>query len=252
MNGNPAQPHVHVRFQFYVSQDHTWPRFLDNKFFYMGPNKFLDNPSAAIDGGFSVSRDLGYCGSHKHSDALGLSTSGFNNWPAKKNFLGTPNPQYHGEYCSGEGMGNSNGNMIHINEVEGACPGSTWGCNLGDVPTPGRIYRISKGQWITLEFRYVPGTHENYDGEAAVWVNGIKIYEDFDLRTCHKGPDTTNGECAVTDFRFGAYVGTNEVLDGYWLIDNLIISTAYIGPPQSGGGDQIPPQSPQNLQIAKK
>ena len=249
-NGNPAQRGVNIRFQYYISQDHTFPRKFDNKFFFLQPNNFLDNPSAAINSGLFVSRNSPYCNGHAHPDGLILATGRQNAWPGKLNDSGTPNPQYHGEYCNGQGMGNNNGPLLHINESEGACPGSTWGCNLNDQPSPGSIYRVSKGKWITLEFRYVPGTHDNFDGSAAVWVDGVKIYEDFDLRTCNF--DISRGECAVTDFFFGAYVGRDEPTDGYWLIDNLVISTAYIGPPQGGSGnsgDQIPPNPPQNLRL---
>ncbi len=128
--------------------------------------------------------------------------------------------------------------------------------NPHDQPLFKRAFRFDTGKWYTLEFRYrISSTDNVADGAIEAWIDGTKIYSELNLETCGSG---SVGKCdPLGELYLGAYHNgndgppSNNPWNGQMVIDNLVISTAYIGPPggQGGGGDTTPPATPTGLRL---
>ena len=240
-NGNPLTNDTYVRFQVFFSDSpaYKWPSF-DNKIFFFWPDKYVDKPSASIDAGFYLSNNL-FCSNvnMKFNDALsfrvGDNSCQFKGYPAEN--TGTCHPE-HQEYCSGQGLGTPS-------------PGVSTTTPPDDTPYPGRVFRFRRGKWYTFEYRYKLSSPGVQNGTIEAWINGVKIYSNSDLATCGVG----DGSCAavaelVQYFWYNAFQESSGV-QGYGLVDNLIISKNYIGPP-GGILDTTPPVPPSNLSITSQ
>lgn len=234
-NGTPLSNDLYFRFQMYLSSDYVFPSF-DNKIFFLWPNAYIDKPSANIDAGFAF---IGaYCTNVSSSylkDALsfrvGSNSGNFKVYPADVNTGGYPE---HQEYCLGQGYGNSSP------PVSGTNPPN-------DTPYPGTVFRFQKSKWYNIEFRYKLSSPGQSNGTIEAWINGTKVYSDNDLETCGSGM----GSCASIDeivqyFWYNIFQEQNTPA-GYALVDNLIVSKAYIGPPSVSTADTTAPSAPTNL-----
>ena len=120
--------------------------------------------------------------------------------------------------------------------------------NPHDTPRSGKIFRFDTNHWYTVEVHVRESSSAGAkDGIIEVWVDGTKIYSANDLATCGTGL----GDCSgVSVFYVVAYHNSIDTTqwNGQQVIDNLIISKAYIGPPGGGGsGDTTAPAAPGNL-----
>lgn len=122
------------------------------------------------------------------------------------------------------------------------CATNTPGCwrDPHDTPTLGQVFRFDTNTWYWLEFRYKVSSADNVaDGAVEAWINGTKIYSETNIQTCGSG---SVGSCAgLGEFYWGAYhngndgpAGGNSAWNGQMVVDDLVISTAYIGPPTEG------------------
>ena len=128
--------------------------------------------------------------------------------------------------------------------------------NPHDRPLFKRAFRFDTGKWYTLEFRYKISSGDNVaDGAIEAWIDGTKIYSELNLETCGSGQV---GICdPLGELYLGAYHNGNDgpplnnPWNGQMVIDNLVISTSYIGPPAGGqgGGDTTPPAAPTGLLV---
>ena len=220
-NGLPLSNDLYFRFQIYFSSDYKWPDF-DNKIFFMWPNRYVDKPSANIDAGMIFGNGV-FCPTFNENfnDALsfrvGSNAGNFKIYPADAN---TDGYAEHPEYCLGNGYGNNSPDISRVDPPN-------------DTPYPGTVFRFKKATWYTIEFRYKLGSEGVDNGIIEAWVNGTKVYSDSDLETCGDGL----GNCAAVQeivqyFWYNAFQEGGD-LAGYGLFDNLIISTAYIGPPSA-------------------
>jgi hypothetical protein len=121
--------------------------------------------------------------------------------------------------------------------------------NPGDVPVFGKIFRLNTGRWYTLEYRYklssAPGVN---DGIVEVWVDGNKVYSASDLPTCGSGLGDCSGIGAINIVAYHNSLDPT-VWNGQQIIDNLVISRAYIGPPDSSTTASNSPGAPSNLTV---
>ena len=106
-------------------------------------------------------------------------------------------------------------------------------------------FRFNRGQWYTVEFHYVYSSSPGkYDGSVEAWIDGVKVYAATnDLQTCGNGG--SKSECSgLAAIAVSNYKNDSDTtpLAGKVLIDNLIVSRSYIGPPQTG--QSSPPPSP--------
>ncbi len=253
-----ANETLHVRYAYYWSTNMTFPLTSDKKIFFLQPQRYLDNPSANAQIGHSFQQSSGYCNSggtahggrtdHEDMFSFLVNGAGFNQYPGKINSTwGSPSPFFHDEYCRGQGKpaiqaGLPPSEMLHTHEkVNGTCPGNFMGCHA-DKPRPGRVTRFQKGKWYSIEWAVKHSEQGKFNGRIQMWIDGVLIYDDNDINTCGNHPVTTHGDCVVTDFFFDGYLGAKEPTGpngAYSLIDHLVFSTSYIGPPgagSSGGG----------------
>ncbi len=230
-NGTPLSNDIYVRFQvlFSDSPAYKWPSF-DNKIFFMWPNTYIDKPSANIDAGWYFGNNF-FCSAinRNFNDALsfrvGDNSCGFKGYPCDN--TGGCHPE-HQEYCLGQGFGNSS-------------PAISTTTPPDDTPYSGRGFRFRRGKWYNFEFRYKLSSPGVQNGTIESWIDGVKVYSDNDLATCGNG----SGSCAAIA-EFAQYFWYNFFqegggLQGYGLVDNLIISKNYIGPPT--GGAPPPPDT---------
>jgi hypothetical protein len=236
-NGTSLSNDLYIRFQIFFSTDYKWP-FFDNKIFFLWPNKYVDKPSANIDAGMFFSNGT-FCPdlNRNFNDALsfrvGSNSGNFKLYPADANAGGYAE---HPEYCLGKGYGNNS-------------PTVSTTTPPNDTPHPGTLFRFQKGKWYTVEFRYKLSSPGVSNGTIEAWINGVKVYSDSDLETCGSG----DGSCAAVD-EFAQYFWYNAFqegggLQGYGLVDNIIISKKYIGPPGESSGSPTPPSSPASLTV---
>jgi hypothetical protein len=228
-NGTPISNDLYFRFQVFFSSDYKWPSF-DNKIFFLWPNKYVDKPSASIDAGIYFQNGT-YCQNlnKTFNDALNFRVGDSSN----NNYKGYPADNYapeHQEYCLGQGFGNSSPPVSTTNSPN-------------DTPYPGTLYRFQKGKWYTVEFHYKLSSPGVRNGTIEAWINGTKVYSDSDLATCGNG----DGSCAAVDeiaqyFWYNAFSEGGGV-QGYGLVDNIVISKGYVGPP-GGALPLFPPASP--------
>lgn len=246
VNGSAPAKELYFRFQYYVTPDYKWPGdpktdkyaygaypCFDNKILYLFPPEGLDNPTnAAYDAGlFTACGIWDNINNARFSDALAVryGDAGDNYKFFPMNVAANFNPQ-HMEYAPYQSL------TLR---------------NPDDKPIFGTIFRFNTNRWYTVELRYKLGTSAGAkNGTVEVWIDGTKIYSANDLATCGSGLGDCSGIGAIW---LGAYHNGSDVTswDGQQVIDNLIISRSYIGPP--AGGSPPPPKAPaapSNLSIA--
>lgn len=244
-NGTPAATELYFRLQIYWTPNYVWPGdpkidkynygggntngCYDNKILYWFPPGGMDNPtSAAFDAGMFTA-----CGMYdpinnaRFSDALGVryGDAGDNYKYFPMNNFANSNPQ-HMEYAPYQSMTLRNPN---------------------DQKLLGRIFRFNTGRWYTLETRYKLSSPGVSNGIVEVWVDGTKIYSASDLATCGTGLGNCSG---IGSIMLTAYHNALDTTawNGQQIVDNLIVSRAYIGPP-TGSSDSTPPATPTGLTI---
>jgi hypothetical protein len=266
-NGSPPATTWHIRFQLYFTPDFTWAGdgkahpynyayspCRDTKLIFFGGSNWWINPtSASIDAGFMAG-----CGiwsstdNQRYADALvtrigDAGTDAYGNFPLCSQCTRTPSHMEYGPYPCGAGTTcPCDGSGFSQNVA--AC----WR-NINQTPTPGKIFRMNTGKWYTIEQRYTIGSSGQPNGTVEMWVDGIRVYSASNLTTC-----TANGfdDCSGLG-SFGLTVYHSDFTDpsnpgapvpGGWkgqaIIDNLIISRAYIGPPTPTGGGPNPNPQP--------
>jgi len=234
-NGSPPTKDLYFRLQLYQSADFTWPPVTGDKILFLYPDKFTSRTEANFDDGLSFGAGT-FCRNSglNFPDAINVMTSGGPNYfqfPTR----GEPDRFGHQEYCTGQGFGNNSGNVT-----------TSWPPN--DTPAPGRLFRFNKGTWYTVEMRFKLSDPGVANGTVELWINGTKIYSASDLTLCQNR--SGEGSCAAVSQLFLSSwlnpfsdVGVGGCCTGYTLVDNFIISKAYIGPP-GGGTPPSPPPTP--------
>jgi len=238
-NGSPPARDIYVRFQYYVTPNYAWPGDpksdvyyfggsaapVDNKIVFLFPPEGIENPtSAAYDAGVFTTVVWDPSTNGRFADALAVryGDAGDNYKHFPMDFDATANPQ-HMEYGPFR---------------------STAPRNPGDTPRFGKIFRLDTDRWYTIELRYMLGSAPGAtDGIVELWVDGVKIYSASDLATCGAGV----GDCAgVGAIYIGAYHNNADstAWNGQQVIDNLIVSRSYIGPPGTGGPLVSPAAAP--------
>jgi hypothetical protein len=241
VNGSPPATDFYVRFQIYFTPNFVWagdPKVdkynyanypcRDTKLFFFGGVNFIDNPtSASMDAGAMTG-----CGvwepqtNARYADALvfriGDAGDAYRSFPLCSQ-CSVQNPHY--EY-----------GPFQCNQNTAAC----WR-NPNDAKTLGRIWRFNTGQWYTLEFHYVIRGSGTHNGTVEAWIDGTKIYSANDLMTCQANSyDDCSGLGSFFVLSYHSEPGT-QPWNGQQIMDNLIISRKYIGPPPGGGSN--PPNS---------
>ena len=255
-NGAAATKDLYFRFQIYNSPNWYWPDW-DNKILFLYPNQFSGKTAANVDAGLDFNQDT-FCSPNTLTDALTYRVgnngpnSKFKKYPADANI--EPH-NTHFEYCSGNGAPNGQFGDATVPVATGP-KGSPSNCN----PNPGTLFRMCRGRWYTLEFRYKLSSPGVQNGTIETWIDGVKIYGDNDLETCGDF-GSSEGSCyAIHEINFlnSWFFSQNandwanaQACNCYRLIDNFIISKSYIGPPTGAGGgsDITPPNPPANLRI---
>jgi hypothetical protein len=103
----------------------------------------------------------------------------------------------------------------------------------GLPPNGSQAPRIQKNRWYTLE-SHVKLAPDN-TGILELWVDGVKAFS-TNRTTCHSGcPDM--GYIMIM-----GWMNSADPQQGYYEIDNIIMSRSYIGPPS--GGTSSPPNNP--------
>lgn len=241
-NGLPPAPDFYVRFQVYWTQNWVWPGdpkldkynygsspSIDDKLLFVYPPEGLANPTgASYDAG-----PLTYSGLYENinnarfADGLnfrvGTSSDNYKTFPMCYGCASSPK---HMEYAPFQSLVLRNPN---------------------DQPIFGKIFRFNTGRWYTLEFRYKLSTSGQKNGIIEAWIDGTKIYSANDLETCTA---TSYGDCSgLGAIILVAYHNDADVTrwNGQQVIDNLIISRSYIGPPAGSSTALSPPQNLRTL-----
>ena len=179
-----------------------------------------------------------YCPGYTHAfnDGLafrvGSNSGSYKQYPAANN-----GGQYntHHEYCTGTGAPNGqfgDATVAALNVPVGTATAA---------PDPGTLYRVQEGNWQTIEFHYKLSSPGVTNGIIKAWVDGVKVYGNSDLETCGSY-GATQGDCyAVHQIQFlhswfncatSNDCTTAAASGSFSLADNLVVSRAYIGPPQ--------------------
>jgi hypothetical protein len=232
-NGLPITNDLYFRFQIYFSSDYVWPTYADNKILFLYPDRYTGKTDANVDAGFFLSAGQPFCPSLNRSfnDAInfrvGSNSCGYKTFPADADNTNCGFNE-HFEYCNG---------------VITTTPPN-------DTPTLGRLFRFNKSRWYTVEFRYKLSSPGVRNGTIEAWINGVKIYSANDLETCGNYGSSQGSCLSISEIFLSSWFNpfSNDKPKGYTLIDNLIISKNYIGPP-SGSSlvDATPPAAPTNL-----
>jgi hypothetical protein len=244
-NGSAPARDFYVRFQVYWTSNYTWPGdprndkyafgaspCIDNKIIFIGPSEWGLNPTnASYDAGALTSCAVWDPVSNaRYSDALifrvGTASDNYKTFPMCTQCASN---NQHTEYAPYQ----------HPTAFR----------NPNDTPTFGKIFRFNTNRWYTIEFHYVLSTSGSKNGTIEAWVDGTKIYSASDLATCESVPG--NGDCSGVGYVWlGAYHNSSDVTNwsGQQIIDNLIISRSYIGPPGVGAPNPTP-SAPTNSQL---
>jgi hypothetical protein len=245
-NGSPPTNDIYIRFQGYWTPNYAWPgdpktdkyefgaaNPISNKILFVYPPAFLSPTDAAYDAGlFTSTSAWDYIDNARFADALIVRVGdagtgvGFETFPMSTN--NTYNPT-HTEYAPYQSCV--------------ANPACTPYRDPHDTPLFGRIFRLDTDRWYTFELRYMLGSAPGArDGTVEVWIDGTKVYSANDLATCGHG--TPADDCSgIGAIYIGAYHNSIDqtVWNGQQVIDNLIISRSYIGPPGSPVPSPPPP-----------
>jgi hypothetical protein len=250
VNGQAPLTDFYIRFQFYVTQNYVFPGepkpdpynfgtpwpVVDNKILFFYPVGGQTSPTgASYDAGFV--NTMSYVGSQnaRYTDSLLVRVGN-----ASDNYKMFPNCWY----CSS--------NPTH---TEYTFQNPTVLSNPHDTPvawngSSGKLFRFDRNKWYTLEMRYKlsnPSGAKN--GVVEVWVDGTKIYSASDLETCAQaevGDCSGLGAIDIVAYHNGA---DKTVWNGQQVIDNLIVSRSYIGPPDGGSVAVNPPATPGGLVV---
>lgn len=242
-NGTPPAKDVYIRFQYYVTADYAWPgdpktgpynygagcQAYDNKILYIFPPEGIDNPTnASYDAGLHTQAGLWDPNQNaRFADALGVRYGS-----ASDNYKYAP-------LCA---VCSFNPNFYNYGPFQ-----SLTLRNPNDSTVFGRAFRFNTNRWYTIEMRYKLSSRDVADGLVEVWIDGTKVYSFSGIRTCESGIGDCSGIGAIY---IGAYHNGLDCTrwSGQQVVDNLVISRSYIGPP-SGSGDATPPAAPANLRI---
>jgi len=248
MNGSPPAKDFYIRFQYYVTSNYVWPgdpktdkygysspNPFDNKIFYFYPPEGIDCPTcASYDAGlFTGAGIYDPIQNARFSDALavriGDTSDNYKVFPMCPQCGSTPQ---HYDYAPYQSL--------------------TFR-NPSDQPLLGRVFRFNTNRWYTIEVRYkLSSTAGASDGIVEVWIDGTKTYSASDLQTCGHSQDGRYGDCSglgaidIVAYHNGADPTT---WNGQQVIDNVIISKGYIGPPVGVTTSDPPPAAPQNLRV---
>ncbi len=248
VNGLSPATDFYIRFQVYWTSNWAWPGdpktdkynhsaypCVDNKIFFIYPPEGLDQPTnASYDAGPLTGCGAAYdpINNARFADALtfrvGTSSDNYKSFPMDVD--AGNNPQ-HMEYAPYQSLTLRDPN---------------------DQPILGRVFRFNTNRWYSLEFRYKLSSSGQKNGTIEAWIDGTKIYSASDLETC--AISQPYGDCTgLGAFILVAYHNSQDVTkwNGQQVIDNLIISRSYIGPPAVGGGGSVatPPAGPSGLSI---
>lgn len=116
------------------------------------------------------------------------------------------------------------------------CPPLTPGLAPNGTQAP----RFVKNRWYTLEYHVKLSSTTT--GILEMWVDGVKAYASNRV-TCHNGCNDM-GYIMIMGWMNGADAQT-----GYYEVDNVIMSRAYIGPPTGSQADTTPPAPPRNVRV---
>lgn len=241
-NGTAVSRDIYVRFQFYVTANYTWPGDpktdiyawgssfpIDNKIFMLMAPEALSNPTSLADG-------------------VGLSTGS-----------GAYDPVSGGRFADSLqvrfGDSGDNYKQFPLCPQCSSHPTSMYTPfqsltlrNPNDTPLTNRLFRFNTNKWYTIEVRMKLSSAPTVrDGIVEIWIDGTKIYSQSNLDVCGTGlGDCTGlGLINIDAYHNGA---DTTVWNGQQVIDNLIISRSYIGPPGSTVA-VAPPTPPQNLTV---
>jgi hypothetical protein len=238
VNGLSPATDIYIRFQIYFTSNWAWPgdpktdkyafssgNCIDNKFLFIYPPEGLDQPTnASYDAGpYTNCMTYDPVNNAKFGDALafrvGTNSDNYKQFPLCTVCSSHP---AHNEYAPYQSLTFRNPH---------------------DQTIFGRVFRFDTNRWYSLEFRYKFGSSSGaQDGTIEAWIDGTKIYSGNDLETCTASPPY--GDCSgVGAMILMAYHNAMDptAWNGQQVIDNLIVSKSYIGPP---GGAVTPPASP--------
>lgn len=256
LNGSAPATDFYVRFQFYVTADYAWPgdprshnynygaSGVDNKILFVYPAGGISNPTdAAYDGGLYTANGWNSNQNIRYADVLNAR-------------VGNNDGGQYPQFIMNALGDNSPGHMEYIYQ----CAANTAACwrNPHDTPVAiafdnpgnlGRAFRFDTNKWYTIEMRYALSNPEGaHNGIIEIWVDGTRIYSANDLETCGTG----NGDCSgLGEFIVTAYHNNSDTTnwDGQQIIDDLVISKSYIGPPSASSGPTQVPTAPTGVSI---
>ena len=241
-NGTAPATDLYFRFQFYLTPNYVWPgdpkldkynytasNPVDNKILFIYPPEGTGNPTgASYDAGlYTNSSVYDPTQNARFADAIAVRYGTAQDFqylpmcPACSHF-----PQYY-EY--------------------GPFQSLTFR-NPSDSKQLGRVYRLNTGTWYTFELHYKLSGTNQANGMAELWIDGTKVYSQANMVTCGSAE---SGDCSgIGGIFIGAYHNAIDktAWNGQQVIDNLIVSRAYIGP-LSGQSDSTPPAAPTNLRV---
>lgn len=232
-NGSTATKVLYFRFQIFNSSNWYWPSpsyGLDNKVLFLYTNRYVSKSDANVDAGLYFNAS-GRCNGSPQAYPDALSFRVGSNSESYKWFPAHLSKGTHLEYCP-------------------AAP-------LGTI-TPGKLARIDKGRWYTIEFKYALSDPGVKNGSITAWIDGVQVYDANDLETCGNF-GASNGDCyAIHEIFFeGSWfnplygdLAAAQAAGGFRLIDNFIISKSYIGVPNSST-DTTPPNVPAGIHVSK-
>mgnify|MGYP000979727904 CR=1 FL=1 len=227
-NGSAPAKDLYFRFQYYVTANYTWPgdpkldaynygsgsQPFDNKIFYVYPPEGMENPTGATyDAGLHTQAGTYYAPQNaRFSDMLAVR------------YGNTDDNYKYFPFCSVCSFNPSHDEYGPFQSLTLRNP--------HDTPTANRALRFDTNRWYTIEMRYKLSSVANAkDGAIEVWVDGVKIYSELALATCGSGQ---YGDCSgIGAIYLGAYHNALDTTawNGQQVIDNLVVSRAYIGPP---------------------
>ncbi len=106
-------------------------------------------------------------------------------------------------------------------EMKQAGDGKYWGNRFYAEPP----FFIERGRWYCFEMMVKLNEPGERDGEQALWVDGRKIIHEQGFRW------RDSEILMLNTFKFGLYIHYSEHDCTYW-VDDLVISTEYVGPEQ--------------------
>ena len=109
-------------------------------------------------------------------------------------------------------------------EMKQSGDGKYWGNRFNAEPP----FFIERGRWYCFEMMVKLNGPGKRDGEQALWVDGRRIIHETNFRW--RDSDILK----LNLFKFGLYIHYSEHDCTYW-VDDLVISTDYVGPEEQNG-----------------